>query len=199
MGLLFKLPKMPQQQDSFSSPIRSETLLEQSILGSRRPSNYLTSTVVTIGGLGFSLASVSSFYGKDFLPIGHPSEMIFVPQGLILGIYGLIAAFIAIYLWLLLSIDFGSGINRFDKTKGLVEIYRRGLFKEIKVDFPIKDVKAVKLEVRDGINPKSRILLRVQGRSDLPLTSVGSPPPLVQLEKEGAELARFIGVNLEGA
>ncbi len=178
--------------------LRSKTLLEQTILGSRRPSNYVAGGVVSVGGIGFSLASLSSFFGRDFLPIGHPSEMIFVPQGLILGIYGAIAVFIALYLWLMISRDFGSGVNRFDKARGLVEILRVGLLKEINVTFPIKDVKAVKLEVKDGINPKSRILLRVQGRSDLPLTSVGAPSPLVELEKQGAELARFLGVSLEG-
>ena len=40
--------------------------------------------------------------------------------------------------------------------------------------------------------------LRLQGRRDLPLTRVGEPLPLAQLEQEGAELARFLGVNLEG-
>ena len=35
-------------------------------------------------------------------------------------------------------------------------------------------------------------------RRDLPLTRVGEPLPLAQLEQDGAELARFLGVNLEG-
>ena len=58
--------------------------------------------------------------------------------------------------------------------------------------------KAVKLEVREGINPRRRISLRLQNRSDIPLTSAGAPLPLVELEKRGAELARVLGVNLEG-
>ena len=40
--------------------------------------------------------------------------------------------------------------------------------------------------------------MRIQGRRDLPLSGVGQPPALAELEKEGAELARFLGVNLEG-
>jgi len=66
------------------------------------------------------------------------------------------------------------------------------------VEIPLKDVKAVKVEVRDGLNPRRRISLRVQGRRDMPLTRVGEPLPLAQLEQDGAELARFLGVNLEG-
>ena len=75
--------------DSQSSP---ETLLELGVKGSRKASNYLVGTMVSIGGIGFILASLSSYKGKDFLPLGHPSTMIFVPQGLIIGLYG-IAAF----------------------------------------------------------------------------------------------------------
>ena len=65
-------------------------------------------------------------------------------------------------------------------------------------EIPLKDVKAVKVEVRDGFNARRRVSLRVQGRRDLPLTRVGEPLPLAQLEQDGAELARFLGVNLEG-
>ena len=30
------------------------------------------------------------------------------------------------------------------------------------------------------------------------LSKVGSPPPLLELEQEGAEIAKFLNVNLEG-
>ncbi len=171
---------------------------EQLVLGSRRFSNYFVCLMVTIGGVGFILASFSSYLGKDLLPLGHPSSMIFVPQGLVLGLYGIAAAFLAIYLFLLIVIDFGAGKNLFDKKRGLVTISRRGFFKEISVEIKLSDVKAVKMELREGLNPRRRICLRVNGRKDVPLSGVGSPTPIDQLEREGAELARFIGVNLEG-
>ena len=80
----------------------------------------------------------------------------------------------------------------------MVKICRRGYFKLISAEFPLKDVKAVKVEVRDGFNPLRRLSLRVQGRRDITLTRVGQPLPLAQLEQDGAELARFLDVNLEG-
>ena len=173
-------------------------LLDQSVTGSRKGSNYLVGSMVSIGGIGFLLASASSYFGKDFLPLGHPGSFIFVPQGLIMGLYGIAAFLLAVYQWSLVLVDFGAGRNVFDKNSGKLSISRRGFFKEINIAIPLKDVKAVKLEVREGINPRRRISLRVQGRRDLPLSGVGQPPPLAQLEKEGAELARFLGVNLEG-
>ena len=175
-----------------------ENTLQQKVIGSKRLSNILVGVSVSIGGIGFSLASISSYTGLNLLPLGSPSSLVFIPQGLIMGLYGIAAFFLAIYLWTLIYIDFGSGSNFFDKSKGILAITRIGLFKEINIEIELKDIQAVKLEVRDGFNPKRRISLRVKGRSDIPLSGVGQPRPLVELERESAELARFLEVNLEG-
>ncbi len=197
-GIISKPVMAIDLKENFQSDQSSELSLEQSVLGFRRFTNVIISSAVTIGGVGFSLASASSFFGKDLLPLGQPSQLIFVPQGLLLGIYGIAAFLLATYLWMLYIINFGSGINKFDKESGFLLVTRRGFFKEIKVEIPLKDIKAVKIEMRDGINPKRRISLRLQGRRDLPLTRVGQPLPMAQLEKDGANLARFLNVNLEG-
>ena len=173
-------------------------VLEQPVLGSRRLSNFLVATAVSIGGVGFLLASLSSYLGRDLLPLGHPSALIFVPQGLVMGLYSIAAALLASYLWYVIAVNVGGGSNRFDKEAGVVTISRRGFRKPVNVEIPIKDVKAVKVEVRDGFNSRRRVALRIQGRRDMPLTRVGEPLPLAQLEQDGAELARFLGVNLEG-
>ena len=173
-------------------------LLEQPVLGSRRLSNILVALMVTIGGIGFLFASLSSYLGRDLLPLGHPAGLVFVPQGLVMGLYSLAAALLAIYLWAVITINVGSGSNRFDRSAGVVTISRRGFRQPISVEIPIKDIQAVKVEVRDGFNTRRRVSLRVRGRRDMPLTRVGEPLPLAQLEQDGAELARFLGVNLEG-
>ena len=110
----------------------------------------------------------------------------------------LAAALLATYLWYVIAVNVGGGSNRFDIDAGVVTISRRGFRKPVLVEIPLKDVKAVKVEVRDGFNARRRVALRIQGRRDMPLTRVGEPLPLAQLEKDGAELARFLGVNLEG-
>ena len=176
----------------------TESLMNQEVIGSKRLSNIMVGIAVSIGGLGFLLASISSYTGHNLLPLGKPASLIFIPQGLIMGLYGIAGSFLAIYLWTIISIDFGSGSNCFDKNKGILSISRKGFFKEINIEIALKDIQAVKLEVRDGFNPKRRITLRLKGRGDIPLSGVGQPRPLVELEKESAELARFLGVNLEG-
>ncbi len=173
-------------------------VLEQAVLGSRRLSNVLVAAVVSAGGAGFLLTSLSSYLGLDLLPIGHPAALVWVPQGLVMGLYGVAAVLLATYLWTVIGIDVGAGSNRFDKPAGRLVVTRRGFRQLIQVETPLKDIQAVKVEVRDGLNPRRRLALRVQGRRDLPLTRVGEPLPLVELEREGAELARFLGVPLEG-
>ncbi len=174
-------------------------VLEQKIKGSRKLSNVIIGLIVSLGGVGFILAAISSYLGRDLLPLSHPSTLIFVPQGIIMGGYGLFAILLAIYLWTLIAIDFGGGSNRFDKESSIVSVNRRGLLKQIQVEVPLKNVTAVKIEIREGLNPRRNISLRIKGRGDLPITQPGNPIPLIELEKQGAELAKFLGVNLEGS
>ena len=116
-------------------------LLEQSVLGSRRLSNVLVASVVTTGGLGFLLTSASSFLGKDLLPIGHPAELALVPQGLVMGLYGLAAMLLSTYLWAVIGIDVGVGSNRFDRKAGTATISRRGFRQLIEVAIPLRDIQ----------------------------------------------------------
>ena len=176
----------------------SALVLEQPVLGSRRLSNVLVAAVVSTGGLGFLLTSASSYLGRDLLPIGHPAALLWVPQGLVMGLYGLAAMALSAYLWTVIALDVGAGANRFDKQAGQLTVTRRGFRQLISVETSLKDIQAVKVDVRDGLNPRRRLALRVQGRRDLPLTRVGEPMPLADLERGGAELARFLGVPLEG-
>ena len=176
----------------------ADDVLEQSVLGSRRLSNVLVASLVSTGGLGFLLTSASSFLGRDLLPIGHPAELALVPQGLVMGLYGLAALLLATYLWAVIGIDVGAGSNRFDRQAGHATIRRQGFRQVIAVEIPLREIQAVKVEVRDGLSPRRRISLKVQGRRDMPLTRVGEPMPLADLELSGAQLARFLDVPLEG-
>ena len=173
--------------------------IEQKINGSRKLSNYIVGGMLTIGGVGFILASISSYTGKDFLPLGNPSTLLFVPQGLIMGAYGVIANLLNLYLWYIVFINFGSGFNSFDKSSKMVLIKRKGLFKDIDVNINFDEIKSVKLDISEGFNPRRRIGLVLKGRRKiLPLSSAGDLKPLLEVEEEGARLAKFLSVNLEG-
>ena len=191
-------PAASAQPRTTNTATPADQLLELSVLGSRRLSNLLVALAVSIGGIGFLLASASSRLGRNLLPMGHPAELIWVPQGLVMGLYGIAAVLLATYLWTVIAIDVGSGSNRFDRIASQAVISRQGFRQRIEVVIPLREIQAVKVEVREGISPQRRLALRVQGRRDLPLTRVGEPMPLADLELSGARLARFLGVPLEG-
>lgn len=190
-----RLPADPMANGASAS---RPSLLEQPVQGSRRLSNYLVASAVTAGGIGFLLTSLSSRLGRDLLPLGHPAELEWVPQGLVMGAYGIAGVLLATYLWSVITLDVGAGSNRFDQDSSKATITRRGFRQKIELDIPLREILAVKVDVRDGLNPRRRLSLRLQGRRDLPLTRVGEPLPLAELERSGAELARFLKVPLEG-
>ena len=57
--------------------------------------------------------------------------------------------------------------------------------------------KAFKLS-SEGINPKREIYLRTKDQREVPITRVGEPLLLSQIEEEAVELASFLEVPLEG-
>jgi hypothetical protein len=62
-----------------------------------------------------------------------------------------------------------------------------------------KDVQSIRVDIKEGLNPRRALYLRVKDRRDVPLTRVGTTAiALSELENQGAELARFLGVPLEG-
>lgn len=180
---------------------QSNLILRQSILGARRPSNYLWATVSTAGGLGFLLSSLSSYFKINLLPFSDPTQLVFIPQGVAMGFYGLAGLLLGMYLWLIISWDVGSGYNEFNRETGTVTILRRGFpgkNRTIEVVHPLEDIQSIRAEIREGLNPRRTLYLRIKGKGDIPLTRVGQPIAISELENQGAELARFLAVPLEG-
>jgi hypothetical protein len=163
-----------------------KTILIQPILGSRRFSNFFYAVIVTLGGGGFLLQGLSSFFHSDFLPfIDNPIDLPFMPQGIAMSFYGVAGTLTALYLWSSIALDVGGGYNEFNQETGEATIFRRGFLgknRQVELKNPLKDIQAV----------------RIKGRQEIPLTRVGEPVALAEIETQGAELARFLGVPLEG-
>ena len=176
-------------------------VLRQSILGSRRFSNYWWAAIVSLGATGFLLAGISSYLRVNLLPFSDATQLIFLPQGIALSFYGVAGLLLATYLWLVITWDVGGGYNEFSQKSGDITIFRWGYpGKNRKIELKCKtsDIQSVRVEIKDGLNPKRAIYLRVKGKRDIPLTRVGVPMSLTELENQGAELAKFLQVPLEG-
>lgn len=183
-----------------TNKVRQKTF-RQDILGSRRLSNIAWAAIVTMGGIGFLLAGLSSYFKTNLLIVSDTSSLQFIPQGVALTFYGIAGTLLAVYLWLLVTWNVGSGYNEFDKERGKAIISRLGYpgkNRKVELEIPIAEIQSVRAEIRDGLSPKRALYLRSKKRRDIPLTRVGEPIALSTLENQGAELARFLEVPLEG-
>lgn len=179
----------------------SNQILRKPVMGARRLSNYFWAVVVMGGGLGFLLAGISSYTQINLLPFSDPTQLIFIPQGIVMGAYGTAAILLATYLWLLVAWNVGGGYNEFNRESKKATIFRWGFpgkDRRVELVCPLEDIQSIKIDIKEGLNPKRALYLKVRGRRDVPLTRVGQPIPLAELENQAAELARFLGVPLEG-
>ncbi len=177
------------------------SVLRYEVLGSRRFSNYWWATVTVIAGLGFLLAGISSFLQVNLLPMGNPTDLIFIPQGIAIGFYGTAALLIGVYLWVAIALNIGSGYNEFSKETGMVRVFRWGYpgkNRRVEASSRLSDVQSIRINIQGGISPKRSLYLKVKGRGDIPLTRVGQPLPISVIEGQAAEIARFLEVPMEG-
>ena len=110
----------------FAAQVKTDLIKYDPVVGSRRISNYVWGTITTLGGLGFLLTGISSFYQKNLLFFIHVDNIVFFPQGLVMCFYGLLAFLFSAYIWLTVFWAVGEGFNEFNKERGEIRIFRWG-------------------------------------------------------------------------
>ena len=173
---------------------------QDKIIGSRRFSNYFWSLVLSVGGLGFLLAGISSYYKINLLPFANPTELTFIPQGLVMMFYGTLSLTISIYIGLTILLDIGSGYNEYNKIENLVKIVRKGFpgkNREVLLTYPFSNVRSVGIKITEGLNPTRSIYLCLKDERNIPLTPIQEPASISDLEEEASNLAKFLDLKLE--
>jgi hypothetical protein len=168
--------------------------------GSRRISNIFWAIVVSLGGFGFFLTGLSSFLQKSLLFFSDPSEISFIPQGIILVFYGTIGSILGIFIALTVWWNVGSGYNEYNRNSQKVTLYRRGFpgkNRELTFTFPFEEVKSIKLRIKEGINPRRQLLLCLTDSREIPLTGLEQPVALNKIEDEAITIAKYLNVFLE--
>lgn len=171
------------------------------ITGSRRFSNYWWATIILIGGLGFFLVGISSYFKINILHFSKSPDLFFLPQGIIMVFYGTTAILLSIFLWLTIVWNVGSGYNEFNNEKGIITIFRLGFpgkNRVLKLCYNIQDVQSIKIKINEGINPKREIYIKTKDKREIPITNVSQPMLLSEIEDQATSIAKFIGVVLEG-
>ena len=170
------------------------------IVGSRRFSNYFWSFFLFLGGLGFLLAGISSYFKINLLPFANPTELVFIPQGLVMMFYGTLSLGISIYITITVLLDVGSGYNEYNKIENLVKIVRRGFpgkNREILLTYPLSNVRSIGIKITEGLNSTRSIYLCLKDERTIPLSPVQEPTAISKLEEEAADLAKFLDLKLE--
>ena len=170
------------------------------IIGSRRFSNYFWSFFLFLGGIGFLLAGISSYLKINLLPFANPTELAFIPQGLVMMFYGTLSFGIGIYILTTVFLDIGSGYNEYNRTESLVKIVRKGFpgkNREILLTYPLSNIQSIGIKITEGLNPTRSIYLCLKDDRKIPLTPVQEPTSISNLEEEAASLAKFLDLKLE--
>jgi len=106
--------------------IEQKPLIRDYIEGSRRLSNIFWALAVSVGGLGFFLSGLSSFFKINLLIFSDSTDISFIPQGIVLVFYGTIGSILGIFLLLTIWWDIGFGYNEYSKETQQVTLYRKG-------------------------------------------------------------------------
>lgn len=169
------------------------------IIGERRLSNFWWATVILLGALGFLITGISSYIGAQFMPF-H-TDLSFFPQGLLMCFYGCLGLLLSLYWWFLIFWNVGGGFNEFNKKEGIIRIFRWGYpgkNRKIDLSYTLKDVESIRVELKEGFDSQRTIFMKLKGKREIPLTGIGQPLTIKEIEKQASELANFLQVSLEG-
>nr|YP_009394107.1 photosystem I assembly protein [Rhodomela confervoides]ARW62669.1 photosystem I assembly protein [Rhodomela confervoides] len=173
----------------------------EKILGSRRFSNYWWATIVLLGGISFFLVGICSYFKIESSYWLSNSSLLFIPQGAIMTFYGMTGILISLFLWYTIILDVGSGYNEFNNKIGLITIFRLGFpgkNRILKLEYKVKEVSSIKINIKEGLSPKREIYLKTKDMREIPLTKVGEPISLYDIEKKAQEISNFLKINVEG-
>jgi hypothetical protein len=166
--------------------------------GSRRFSNVFWAMTASLGGLGFLLAGLSTFFGRNLLFFSDSSNIPFVPQGLVLVFYGVVGLILGVFLCLTVRWDVGLGCNEFIKETQIVRISRKGFpNRDISLRIGFDKIRALRLIIRAGINPRKQLFLCLKDEREIPLNGIDQLMSFSEMETIALTIAKFVDVIVE--
>lgn len=178
----------------------SENVIKEEIIGARNIGNFFILSILLVGGLGFFLAGLSSYFNINLLKVTDTNEIKFIPQGIALLFYGTGALGFSLYIVLTIIWNIGSGYNEFSKLENSVRIVRLGFpgkNRKIFLSYEFKNIKNIKLLIKQGLNPRTNVLLVLKDKREIPLFPAQFLLSPDKVEKKAIELSKFLNVPLE--
>nr|YP_010760208.1 photosystem I assembly protein Ycf4 [Cuscuta haughtii]WEY30186.1 photosystem I assembly protein Ycf4 [Cuscuta haughtii] len=171
---------------------RSEQIWIELIPGSRKGSNFVWVFILFFGSLEFLLVGISSYLSRNLIS--------FFPQGIVMTFYGISGLFISLYLLSMLLWNVGGGYDQFDKKRGVICLFRwvfPGRNRRIFLRFFIKDIRSIRIEVKEGFYTHRVLYMDIRGQKAIPLTRTDEILTPIEIEKRAVELASFLCVPIE--
>lgn len=178
----------------------TNSIIKSDFTGSRRLSNIFWAVAVSLGGFGFFLTGLSSFFQTNLLIFSDSSGISFIPQGIVLVFYGTVGSILGIFITLTVWWNVGSGYNEYNRDLQKVMLYRKGFpgkNRELTLTFSFDEIKSIKMRIKEGINPKRQLLLCLNDSREIPLTGIVQPVALNKIENEAITIAKYLNVFLE--
>ena len=148
----------------------------------------------------FLLAGISSYLKINLLPFANTTELVFIPQGIVMMFYGTLSFGLSLYIIGTLFWDIGSGYNEYNKIENLVKVVRKGFpgkNREILLTYPLNNIRSIGIKISEGLNPQRILYLCLKDERQIPLTPVQQPDSISDLEDQAADLAKFLDLKLE--
>ena len=178
----------------------SDNTIRENIVGARNIGSFVIMLVLFFAGLGFFLAGLSSYFQINLLQLTDTSQISFIPQGVALLFYGTGALGLALYIFLTLLWNIGSGYNEFSKEENIVRIVRLGFpgkNRTIFLSYEFKNIKTLKFLIKQGLNPRCNILLVLKDKREIPLFPAQFLLNPTETEKKAIQLSNFLDVPIE--
>lgn len=138
--------------------LKTNTILKEKITEDDKTIKYLLNFIILGGGLGFLIVGISSYIKYNLVFFLKADQIIFFPQGLTMCFYGICGTLVGINQLRILLLKIGEGYNEFDKTKGTMNIFRKGLTgkdSDVNITYPLEEI------VRNIFSKKYLINLRI--------------------------------------
>ena len=169
------------------------------IPGYRRFSNIIWFSVLLFAGLGFLVRGISSYFNVSFLPFFSAFEINYIPQGIIMTFYGTLAIILGCFILFGIFLNVGGGSNEFNKKSNLIRVIRNGWpgkNKNILLTYPLSEIEKIEVFIREGLNPQRVIYLITNDGRKLPLTPIGQPMTLSEIEDKAFRITKFLELTL---
>lgn len=178
--------------------LKTKTVFKENIYEEDKLLKYILNLIILGGGLGFLIVGLSSYVKFNLVFFLKADQIIFFPQGLTMCFYGICGTLVGINQLRILILEIGEGYNEFDKTKGTMRIFRKGVTgKESDVDitYSLDDIEAIKVEIKTELfNTRQKIYACIKGKNEIPIIQIDKPLKIIELEEKASEIASFLKV-----